>query len=123
MLCRNTCCPPGAPSQMQRDATLRSLACHGLLQCCGCAWLFIVEWTAASIHERGICSRACIGMRFPGKDEQKKRLRLELMRWHPDKFHSRFRTRLVAKDADRILERVESQTKALNALAARNRSS
>lgn len=59
----------------------------------------------------------------PGKDEQKKRLRLELMRWHPDKFHSRFRMRLVAKDTERISERVESQTKALNALAARNKTS
>lgn len=56
-----------------------------------------------------------------GKDEQRKRLRVELMRWHPDKFHSRFGKRLLAKDTARILERVEAQTKALNALAARHK--
>ncbi len=38
------------------------------------------------------------------------------MRWHPDKFESRFRRRLAAEDRERILERVKGVSQALNAL-------
>ena len=53
-----------------------------------------------------------------GNDERRKRLRLELMRWHPDKFEARFGRRLRAADRSRILDRVKSVSQALNALAA-----
>ena len=53
-----------------------------------------------------------------GKDERRKRLRLELMRWHPDKFEARFGRRLKAADRSRVLDRVKSVSQALNALGA-----
>ena len=53
-----------------------------------------------------------------GKEERRKRLRLELMRWHPDKFEARFGRRLKAGDRSRILDRVKGMSQALNALAA-----
>lgn len=40
------------------------------------------------------------------------------MRWHPDKFESRFGRRLAAKDRERILERVKGVSQALNALGS-----
>lgn len=43
------------------------------------------------------------------------------MRWHPDKFQARFVKHLAAGDRERILERVDAQTKALNALAAKQK--
>lgn len=62
-----------------------------------------------------------VARRGAGKEEQRKRLRLELMRWHPDKFQARFAKRIAAGDRERVLERVDAQTKALNALAAKQK--
>lgn len=53
-----------------------------------------------------------------GPDEQRKRLRTELIRWHPDKFQARFGRRLAPADADRILARVVATSQVLNSLSA-----
>lgn len=45
----------------------------------------------------------------------KRRVRLELLRWHEDKF-ARFKDRLAKADADRILERVKAVTQILNSI-------
>ena len=50
--------------------------------------------------------------------EERKRLRLELMRWHPDKFIARFGKRVVAHDMERILERVKRVSQMLNSLGS-----
>ena len=54
-----------------------------------------------------------------GKEERRKRLRVELMRWHPDKFEARFGRRLAARDKERVLDRVKGMSQALNALGAK----
>ncbi|KAL4433907.1 hypothetical protein ABPG75_000348 [Micractinium tetrahymenae] len=53
-----------------------------------------------------------------GVEEQRKRLRTELIRWHPDKFEARFGRRLVPADRERILARVVATSQALNAISA-----
>lgn len=53
-----------------------------------------------------------------GPAEVKKRLRMELVRWHPDKFVGRFGARLAPTDRERVLERVKGMSQALNALSA-----
>ncbi|KAL4441890.1 hypothetical protein ABPG77_003806 [Micractinium sp. CCAP 211/92] len=53
-----------------------------------------------------------------GLEEQRKRLRTELIRWHPDKFEARFGRRLVPADRDRVLARVVATSQALNAISA-----
>ena len=45
----------------------------------------------------------------------RRRVRLELLRWHEDKF-ARFRDRLATSDADRILERAKAVTQMLNGI-------
>ena len=46
----------------------------------------------------------------------RKRVRLELLRWHEDKF-AKFKDRLVASDVMRILERVKAVTQTLNSIS------
>ena len=46
----------------------------------------------------------------------KKRVRLELLRWHEDKF-AKFKDRLNASDVKRILERVKAVTQTLNSIS------
>ncbi|PRW57890.1 NF-kappa-B inhibitor 1 isoform A [Chlorella sorokiniana] len=53
-----------------------------------------------------------------GPEEQRRRLRTELVRWHPDKFVARFGRRLAAEDRDRILARVARTAQQLNAISA-----
>ena len=48
--------------------------------------------------------------------ERKKRLRLELMRWHPDKFVAKFASRVIAKDKERVAEGVKRVSQMLNSL-------
>ena len=48
--------------------------------------------------------------------ERKKRLRLELMRWHPDKFVAKFGGRVIAKDRERVAEGVKRVSQMLNSL-------
>ncbi len=51
-----------------------------------------------------------------GEGEKKKRLRLELVRWHPDKFTAKFGKRLAPKDHDRILQRVNATSQQLTGI-------
>lgn len=51
-----------------------------------------------------------------GPAEERKRLRLELLRWHPDKFTGAFGSRLAADDKTRILQRVTEISQFLNSL-------
>ncbi|KAG0563142.1 hypothetical protein M758_8G006600 [Ceratodon purpureus] len=48
--------------------------------------------------------------------EHKQLLRKEILRWHPDKFLQRYRSRLQGPDHDRILERVNELSQALHQL-------
>ncbi len=50
--------------------------------------------------------------------ERKKRLRLELMRWHPDKFVARFGGRVIEKDKKRVEEGVNRVSQMLNSLGS-----
>jgi len=52
-----------------------------------------------------------------GEGEKRKRLRLELMRWHPDKFVARFGGRVVEAERERVLQRVKEISQMLNSLA------
>ena len=51
-------------------------------------------------------------------DERRKRLRTELIRWHPDKFSARFDALLAPADRERISSRVLALSQALTALHA-----
>jgi triphosphoribosyl-dephospho-CoA synthetase len=53
-----------------------------------------------------------------GPEEQRRRLRTELVRWHPDKFVAKFGRRLAAGDRERVLERVNALSQQLNAIGA-----
>lgn len=48
--------------------------------------------------------------------EHKQLLRKEILRWHPDKFLQKYRSRLLASDHDRVLERVNELSQALHQL-------
>lgn len=54
-----------------------------------------------------------------GDGDKKKRLRLELLRWHPDKFESRFGASLHEADRARILEAVTAVSAALTSISGR----
>ncbi|GAB4819883.1 hypothetical protein N2152v2_006929 [Parachlorella kessleri] len=49
-------------------------------------------------------------------EEKRRRLRSELVRWHPDKFVSKFGARLAEGDRQRVLDRVNATSQLLNAL-------
>ena len=51
-------------------------------------------------------------------EEQRKRSRAELMRWHPDKFVAKFGRRLDTKDRQSILEKVKAISPLLNTITA-----
>ena len=51
-----------------------------------------------------------------GEAEKRKRLRLELMRWHPDKFVGKFGARMLPTEKDRITEGVKRVSQLLNSL-------
>ena len=53
-----------------------------------------------------------------GQEERKRRLRAELMRWHPDKFAARFGRLLAEASATQISERVNETSQILNSLNA-----
>lgn len=50
-------------------------------------------------------------------DERKKRLRAELLRWHPDKFQALFGRNLRPDDAEQILAKVKEISQAINVAA------
>ena len=47
-------------------------------------------------------------------EEKKKRLRSELLRWHPDKFQAHFGRKLKDEDADQIMAKVKEISQAIN---------
>lgn len=47
--------------------------------------------------------------------EWKRRLRTELLRWHPDKFQGHYAALLVEADRERIMHRVQAICEVLNA--------
>lgn len=51
-------------------------------------------------------------------EEQRRRSRAELMRWHPDKFVAKFGRRLEAKDRNDILAKVNAISQLLNTINA-----
>lgn len=51
-------------------------------------------------------------------EEQRRRSRAELMRWHPDKFVAKFGRRLDAKDKHGILAKVNAISQLLNTINA-----
>lgn len=51
-------------------------------------------------------------------EEQRRRSRAELMRWHPDKFVAKFGRRLDAKDKHSILAKVNAISQLLNTINA-----
>jgi hypothetical protein len=48
--------------------------------------------------------------------KQRKALREELMRWHPDKFGARFAARLLPEQRDRVQARVNAMSQAVATL-------
>ena len=63
------------------------------------------------------CVQAIILYGTANAAEERKRIRFELMRWHPDKFAGKFLSRLRAADKERILERVKHISQMLNGLS------
>ncbi len=47
-------------------------------------------------------------------EEKRKRLRSELLRWHPDKFQALFGRNLKPDDADQIMAKVKEISQAIN---------
>lgn len=54
--------------------------------------------------------------------EQKKRLRTELLRWHPDKFTGHFAAYLHDSERQSILDRVQEISRILTAAAVEGKS-
>ena len=52
-----------------------------------------------------------------GAEAARRRVRAELMRWHPDKFGARFGPRLAARERAGVLERVKAVAQMLTELA------
>ena len=48
------------------------------------------------------------------QEERKKRLRSELLRWHPDKFQALFGSNLKPDDAEQIMSKVKEISQAIN---------
>ena len=55
-----------------------------------------------------------LGVLLQGAIEWKRRLREELLRWHPDKFQGNYGALLLEADGDRIMHRVQAICEALN---------
>ncbi|KAK9823330.1 hypothetical protein WJX72_001970 [[Myrmecia] bisecta] len=73
-----------------------------------------IPWIADDISPGEIKDLVLYGT--SGSDEAKKRLRQELMRWHPDKFVSRFGERLDPSQRAAVLEKVKATSQTLNTL-------
>lgn len=74
-----------------------------------------IPWLASS--EEG--AKALILHGVQGPADRKKRLRLELMRWHPDKFTAKFGARIAGPDRGRVAEGVKRVSQLLNSLSSR----
>lgn len=77
----------------------------------------------------GMCSlrsHSLLGLLYPvnpacgppqaGAEAARRRVRAELMRWHPDKFGARFGARLAARERAGVLERVKAVAQMLTEL-------
>lgn len=53
-------------------------------------------------------------------EEERKKIRAELLRWHPDRFSNKFGSRLLPADRDAILQRVKLIAQMLNGLAKKD---
>lgn len=51
------------------------------------------------------------------QEDRRKRLRAELLRWHPDKFQAMFGKNLKADDAEQIMAKVNEISQAINTAA------
>ena len=60
--------------------------------------------------------RAMVMFGTQGSSEERQRLKLELMRWHPDKFQGKFGHRMQGADKEKILDGVKQISQALNEL-------
>ena len=58
---------------------------------------------------------SCAVTRLQGQVEWRRRLRTELLRWHPDKFQARCGAALLEADRERIMQRVQAICEVLNA--------
>lgn len=58
---------------------------------------------------------SCAGLHLQGQVEWRRRLRTELLRWHPDKFQARCGAALLEADRERIMQRVQDICEILNA--------
>lgn len=72
-----------------------------------------VPWLVENQEE----ARAVILHGTSGPTEERKRIRLELMRWHPDKFYAKFGKR-IASSEQQIMDRVKHMSQMLNGLAS-----
>ena len=60
---------------------------------------------------------ALAGLDGQGPDARRRRIRAELMRWHPDKFAARLAQRLQPGAAQHVSERVKLTSQVLNSLS------
>ena len=56
----------------------------------------------------------CVFSTLQTPEEKRKRLRSELLRWHPDKFQASFGRNLKSEDADQIMAKVKEISQAIN---------
>lgn len=71
-----------------------------------------VPWLVEEVED----ARAVILYGTQGRDEERRRIRTELMRWHPDKFEAKFARFLHAADRQRVLDRVKHISQMLTGL-------
>eukprot|EP00884_Botryococcus_braunii_P010168 jgi/Botrbrau1/19152/Bobra.0077s0064.1 len=71
-----------------------------------------VPWLVEELED----ARAVILYGTRGREEERRRIRTELMRWHPDKFEAKFASRLHAPDRQRVLDKVKHISQMLTGL-------
>lgn len=72
-----------------------------------------LPWPTQAGHEPEAGPLLLAGVAPP---KQRKALREELMRWHPDKFGARFGARLLPEQRDRVQARVNAMSQAVATL-------
>ena len=60
---------------------------------------------------------ALAGTHGQGDEVRRRRIRAELMRWHPDKFAAKFGQRLLPEAVQPVSERVKLVSQVLNSLS------
>ena len=77
-----------------------------------------VPWLVDDLNEDPVQLASFVLYGAVTSEEQRKRSRGELMRWHPDKFVSRFGSRLYLRDKTSILDKVNAISQLLNTIHA-----